>query len=274
MASDDTSAFSVICDRASALGLSIGAEELAAFASDRDLGGGEPAAIADLLAHLVEKRKESTIETLPGPGRLPRREPRTFGNFDFSRTRGRDAGALGKLPALADLHARRNVALVSPGGIGKTHLAQAYGHECCLRGPETYYLKATEPGDRLSRAVERGNASKVIGTLVKPSCLIIDEVGRCVFDKGRADLISGAVDRRHGKEAPNTLIPASNVAPSGWDEFLAGDDTLLCASGRVSGKASVLVMRGPSFRGRGLDTFSVEALPQATGQRGAQPTMP
>ena len=142
------------------------------------------------------------------------------------------------------------------------------------QGPETYYLKATEPGDRLSRAVERGNASKVIGTLARPSCLIIDEVGRCVFDKGRADLISGAVDRRHGKEAPNTLIPASNVAPSGWDEFLAGDDTLLCASGRVSGKASVLVMRGPSFRGRGLDTFSVEALPQATRQRGAQPTMP
>ena len=117
MASDDTSAFSVICDRASALGLSIGAEELAAFASDRDLGG-ELTAIADLLAHLVEKRKESTIETLLRLSRLPRREPRTFGNFDFSRTRGRDAGALGKLPALADLHARRNVALVGPGGIG------------------------------------------------------------------------------------------------------------------------------------------------------------
>ena len=157
--------------------------------------------------------------------------------------------------------------------IGKTRLAQAYGHECCLRGLKTYYLKATELRDRLSRAVERGNASKVIGTLVKPSCLIIDEVGRCVFDKECTDLISGAGDRRHGKEAPNTLILTSNVAPSGWDEFFTGDDTLLCASGRVSGKASVLVMRGPSFRGRGLDTFSVEALPQAIKQRGAQPTM-
>ena len=114
----------------------------------------------------------------------------------------------------------------------------------------------------------------MIGTPARPSCLIIDEVGRCVFDKERADLISGAVDRRYEKEAPNTLIPASNVAPSGWDEFLAGDDTLLCALDRVFDKASVLVMRGPSFRGRGLDTFSVEALPQATRQRGAQPTMP
>ena len=73
-------------------------------------------------------------------------------------------------------------------------------------------------------------------------------MGRCVFDKGRADLISGAVDRRHGKEAPNTLIPASNVAPSGWDEFLAGGDTLLCALDRLFDKASVFMMRGPSYR--------------------------
>lgn len=152
-------------------------------------------------------------------------------------------------------------------------MAQAYGHECCLRGLKTYYLKATELRDRLSRAVEHGNAPGVIGTLVKPSCLIIDEVGRCVFDKECTDLIFDAVDRRYEKEAPNTLILTSNVAPSGWDEFLAGDDTLLCALDRVSDKASVLVMRGPSFRGRGLDTFSVEALPKAIRQRGAQPTM-
>ena len=114
----------------------------------------------------------------------------------------------------------------------------------------------------------------MIGTLVKPSCLIIDEVGRCVFDKECTDLIFDAVDRRYEKEAPNTLILTSNVAPSGWDEFFTGDDTLLCALDRVFDKASVFMMRGPSFRGRGLDTFSVEALPQAIKQRGAQPTMP
>ena len=133
-------------------------------------------------------------------------------------------------------------------------------------------------GDRAQGPpLEGGRARQrpgVIGTLARPSCLIIDEVGRCVFDKGRADLISGAVDRRHGKEAPNTLILTSNVAPSGWDEFFTGDDTLLCALDRVFDKASVFMMRGPSFRGRGLDTFSVEALPQAIKQRGAQPTMP
>ena len=62
-----------------------------------------------------------------------------------------------------------------------------------------------------------------------------------------------------------------NVAPSAWDEFFTGDDALLCALDRVFDKASVFMMRGPSYRGRELDTYSVEAVPQATKVRGMQP---
>ena len=71
-----------------------------------------------------------------------------------------------------------NVAFVGPGGIGKTHLAQAYGRECCMRGLKTYYIKATELRDRFQKAVQRGNTSRVVSSLVKPnilkSCSIVD----------------------------------------------------------------------------------------------------
>lgn len=193
------------------------------------------------------------------------------GHFDFSRIQGRDAAALGKLPSLADLYAHRNVAFVGPGGIGKTHLAQAYGRECCMRGLKTYYIKATELRDRFQKAVQRGNTSRVVSSLVKPSCLIVDEVGRCVYDRPCTDLFFDVVDRRYEKEGPNAMVLTSNIAPSGWDEFFTGDDTLLCALDRLFDKASVFVMRGPSYRGRGLDTYSVEAVPQAVKVRGIQP---
>ena len=101
--------------------------------------------------------------------------------------------------------------------------------------------------------------------------LIVDEVGRCTFDKACTDLFFDVVDRRYEKEGPNAMVLTSNVAPSGWDEFFTGDDTLLCALDRLFDKASVFVMRGPSFRGRELDTYSVEAVPQATKLRGMQP---
>ncbi|WP_130811465.1 hypothetical protein [Olsenella sp. Marseille-P4559] len=67
------------------------------------------------------------------------------------------------------------------------------------------------------------------------------------------------------------MILASNMAPSPWDEFFTGDEALLCALDRAFDKASVFMMRGPSYRGRGLDAYSVEAVPQATKVRGMQP---
>ena len=63
-------------------------------------------------SYLAKKRRLASIETLLRLSRLPRREPKTFEGFDFSRIQGRDAATLGKLPSLADLYAHRNVAFV------------------------------------------------------------------------------------------------------------------------------------------------------------------
>lgn len=94
----------------------------------------------------------------------------------------------------------------------------------------------------------------------------------CFYSSANStDLFFDVVDRRYEKEGPNAMVLTSNIAPSGWDEFFTGDDTLLCALDRLFDKASVFVMRGPSYRGRGLDTYSVEAVPQAVKVRGIQP---
>jgi transposase len=98
-----------------------------------------------------------------------------------------------------------------------------------------------------------------------------DAALRCAFDRACAELLFDVIDRRYEKEGQNTMIPASNVAPSSWGEFLAGDDALLCALDRVFGKASVFMMRGLGCRSRRLDTYSVEAVPQATKAGGMQP---
>ena len=142
--------YALACEAAARLGLPLEPAELATLASDHGMGDAELSALAVTLDHLAEKRRLASIETLLRLSRLPRKEPKTFDNFDFSRIQGRDAGALSNLPALADLYARRNVAFIGPGGIGKTHLSQAYGRECCLRGLKTYYIKASELKDKLA----------------------------------------------------------------------------------------------------------------------------
>lgn len=46
------------------------------------------AAVAATFSYLAEKRRLASIETLLRLSRLPRREPKTFEGFDFSRIQG------------------------------------------------------------------------------------------------------------------------------------------------------------------------------------------
>lgn len=104
---------------------------------------------------------------------------------------------------------------------------------------------------------------------MKPSCLIVDEIGRCRFDRACTDMFFDIVDRRYEKDGPSTMVLTSNMSPSDWKGSFTGEDALLCALDRLFDNASVFMMRGPSYRGRGLDTYSVEAVPQAMRQRGS-----
>ena len=209
--------------------------------------------------HFLKSEKEETIRsTLLRMSRLPLKEPKTFENFDFSHVRGKQIDSLRNLPALTAVNAGRNLAFIGPQGVGKTHLAMAYGRECCNHGMKTYFLKATELNQRLTDAIKYGRESSTINGLVKPSCLIIDEIGRCVFNKETTRMFFDMVDRRYNKEGPNTMIFTSNMTPNKWGEFFSEDSSLLCALDRIFDDATVFMMKGNSYRGRHLETIAIE----------------
>ena len=77
---------------------------------------------------------------------------------------------------------------------------------------------------------------------VKPSCLIIDEIGRCVFDKENTRMFFDVIDRRYNKDGPSTMIFTSNKTPNQWGEYFSEDDTLLCSLDRVFDDATVFML--------------------------------
>lgn len=257
-------AHATISDLASRLNVGIDAGEPAELAARGDFGDEGPAATRDPFACLADGRHQATIEMPPRLGRLPRKAPKASEGLDLPRTQGRDAAALRRLPSLSDPHARKSIAFTGPGGMGKTHLAQAYGHECRARGHKTHCLKAGELRDKLAKAAERGDAARAPGTLVRPSRLMVGEVGRRVSDEACTDPFLDVVDRRHEREGPSTLTLTGNTPANNWDGLLTGDDALPCAPDGIFDKASVFVMRGPSLRGAGCVTLSVESVPSVT----------
>ena len=215
-------------------------------------------ALAKVFDFCHQKKDETIRNTLLKMSRLPMKEPKTFEGFDFNNVHGKQVEALKSLPSLTAISAGRNLAFIGPQGVGKTHLAMSYGRECCNHGLKTYFLKATELNQRLMDAVKFGRESAVINGLVKPSCLIIDEIGRCVFNKESTRMFFDMVDRRYNKEGPKTMIFTSNITPSNWGQFFSEDSSLLCALDRIFDDATVFMMRGSSYRGKKLETIAIE----------------
>ena len=198
------------------LRLDFSSAELAILAQEQDLSPEQLQAVGMILDHLRKKKVDTTIQTLLKMSRLPLKDPKTFENFDFSMIKGRDVKRLQSLPSLSAIYARRNLAFIGPPGTGKTHLAQAFGYECCQRSIKTYFIKMSELRDKFTAARRAGKEAAVLNSLVRPSCLIIDEVGHCEFDKENTRLFFDLIDRRYNKEGNCNIIFTSNKHPSKW----------------------------------------------------------
>ena len=250
--------FEQVAASASVLKLDLSSEEFALFAEDQELSEAGMEAVQKLLSYLSEKKQQTTIQTLLKMSRLPAKAPKTFENFDFSLLKGKDVERLKALASLNAIYSHRNLAFIGPAGTGKTHLAQAFGYACCQHGLKTYFIKASELRDRFTAARRSGKTDSCLNGLVRPSCLIIDEIGHCAFDKENTRLFFDLIDRRYNKEGSFNMIFTSNKNPALWREDFEEDATLLCTLDRIFDDATVFKLRGESFRGKKLETVSLQ----------------
>lgn len=255
----DDSLFDQIQADAKYLNLDMTAQEVANLVMNQDITDEGIRAVSSVFSYLKDKKTETIVSTQLRLSRLPLKEPKTFENFDFSQIHGKQTDALKTLSTLSPLYAHKNLAFIGPQGVGKTHLAMAFGRACCLRGMKSYFLKATELNQKFTDARKYGHESSTINGLVKPSCLIIDEVGRCVFDKENTQMFFDVIDRRYNKEGPNTMIFTSNKGPDKWGEYFSEDSSLLCSLDRIFDVATVFMIKGNSYRGKKCETIALSA---------------
>ena len=118
--------------------------ELSNLAEERGYSSEQMTAVDEVLRYLKEKKIRNTIEMYLRTSRLPLKAPKTFDNFDFEAINGKHVDRLKALSSLTAIRSHRNIAFIGPPGTGKTHLAQAYGYECCQNGLKTYFIKMSK----------------------------------------------------------------------------------------------------------------------------------
>jgi DNA replication protein DnaC len=168
-------------------------------------------------------------------------------DFDFSFQPSIDRTLLEELATGRFLCEGRNVILLGPPGVGKTHLAIALGIVAAELRHRLFFLSALELARRLTVAFSQNRLPHAMKTLTQPRLLIIDEVGYLGLDHSGAAMLFQVICNRYEKNAATILT--SNKPFAEWAHIFAGDPVMASAAlDRLLHHATIINIKGESYR--------------------------
>lgn len=203
----------------------------------------------DFLQLLVQdeiERRESKKLSL----RLSRasfEEEKTLEGFDFTFNPKINHKLIRDLATCAFIEKGEHVLLYGPAGTGKSHVAQALGHQACRKGYDVLFTKAV----KLFRFLLAGRADnsweKRTKKYLHPDLLLIDDFGLTSITQAQAEDFYEIISERH---LNSSLVITSNRPPQDWIALFPDPVMANSALDRLSHHAHHLIMEGESYRKR------------------------
>ena len=201
--------------------------------------------LSRLLEDEVERRNQKQLHL-----RLRRaafRSDKTLESFDFAFNPTVNRQQLFDLATCLYIQRHENVLICGPTGVGKSHLAQALGHEACRRGYDVLFVSAPKLLQHLHGGRADNTYERRLQTYLRPDLLILDDFGlkplRPPSSEDWFDVIAERYER-------GSLIVTSNRALTEWPDLFG--DPLLASAGldRLFHNAHALTITGNSYRAR------------------------
>jgi DNA replication protein DnaC len=139
-----------------------------------------------------------------------------------------------------------NVILLGNVGVGKTHLATALGYAACLEGHSVLFAGAIEVINDLQAAQKNGGLKFALKKYLRPTLLILDEVGYLPIDQNGADLLFQVISRRY---ECGSIVLTTNKPFKQWPSIFNNDSTIASAVlDRLLHHAETVVIEATSYR--------------------------
>jgi DNA replication protein DnaC len=203
--------------------------------------------LASLVAAEVTARRQRALQRRILQARLPKLKTLAEYQFDFPKRIPKQ-----KIMRLFDcefIQQHQCAIFIGPTGCGKTHLMTALGYAACERGITVRFTPAIDMINRLTTAQMNGTLELALKAYLKPSLLLLDELGYLPVDKRGADLLFQVVAARYES---GSIVITTNRPFRHWGRIFDVDNTLATAMiDRLMHHGEAMVIQGSSFRTKG-----------------------
>jgi DNA replication protein DnaC len=201
--------------------------------------------VSRILEDEVERRAQKQLQLRLRRGAL--NTTKTLEGFDFDFNPSLNRQQILNLATCEFIREKRNLLICGPTGVGKSHLAQAYGQEAARQGMDVLFTSVQKMLSHLNGGRADNSWERRLTLYLRPDLLILDDFGlKSIQPPGPEDLYD-IINERYER---GSILLTSNRAPSEWPDIF--QDPLLASAGldRLLDRAEVLVIRGPSFRSK------------------------
>jgi DNA replication protein DnaC len=210
--------------------------------------------LARLLQDELERRAQKQLALRVRRSSLT--STKTLEGFDFSFNPSINRQQILQLASGEYIRQKRNVLICGPSGVGKSHLAQALGHEACRQGYDVVFVSTHKLLQHLNGGRADGSYERRLEQYVRPDVLILDDFGLRVLTPPSPEDMYEIIAERYEK---GSIVLTSNRAPSEWPDLFG--NPLLASAGldRLAHHAESVVITGRSFRAARISSSSNEA---------------